>query len=253
MVRTGAAGVAAAILVMGLAAAPAPAQYGGPPGPGGPDGEPAQGRPLDRPGRGGAPTPEIAKRIDAVRVLREIVTLGIGKSDIAAALPILRRLLQAEAVAQAGSIAALEQQKKALLAATSPDRMPPLPTDALRAQAAALRAQQTKLWAEMSTAIGAVKASELRRLLGSARTGPPQPRGGPGPGGPGGFGGFGGPGGRGGPGMRDGSGPGPQGYGGFGGIGRSPGLNPATDLMDQPHISLAELTSLLEQRFAALK
>ena len=233
------------------------AQFGGQPGQGGPQGPP-MGMPGPPPGMPGAPpraggpqTPEMAKRVDAIRVLREIVQMHLGKREISAALPSLRALLQAEKTAQSEAVQALDQEKKALLAARSPEDMPPPPSDKLREQARKLRAEEEKHWGVLAQAIGSPRAGELQRLLNPMRQGPFMPggMGWPGFGAPGQPGGFPVPGGFGNPGMPPGAARQPGQRPNAGGM---PGMSPMA-MMDAPYISLEDLISLLEQRLAALK
>lgn len=221
------------------------AQFGNPPGQGGPFG----GMPGPPPGMPGGPmgipgpmSPEMARRVDAIRVLQKLVQMRMGRKEITAALPPLHALLDAERAAQARSVEALEQQRKALLAAETPDDIPAPPTEKLRQQAQELREEQQKRWAEIAKALGGQRAAELQQMLNPFRFGPMWP------------------GGMGWPGFGA---PRPNAPGGFGAAPPAAGdQRPRTDalhgvspssIMDVPYVSLPDLISLLEQRLAALK
>ena len=238
--------VTAAVALVFLASAPsaARAQFGGPAGqPGAPEGHPGwmPGAPFPPQFAPGPRTPEMARRVDAIRVLQKIVQMRLGKKEISAALPSLRALLAAERTAQAQAVEALEQEKRALLAAESPEDMPEPPADKLRQQAQKLRAEQMKCWGELARNLGQPRAAQLQQLVDPHRFAPQWPAGpgSPGVGNPFGFGAPGMP-----PGMAQPPGQRPN--------GAMPMLSPAA-LMDAPTISLEDLVGLLEQRLAALK
>ncbi len=182
---------------------------------GGPQGR--AGRQVPRPGMalfqpGRVAQPEMAAKSVQVMALRDLHANRFSAKDVAAALPVLREMHEAEQTLQEKSLQALEREKQALLAAGPDDDPPAGSAEALREAAEAHRVKIERLYAKLGEAIGEPKAGIIRRLLGGAMW-PPNMLPGGGPGFPGQPGMGMGPGMPQGPGMGMGPGIGPNGRG----------------------------------------
>ena len=145
--------------------------------------------------------PEMAKKMASIMALRQMMGMRLTANDIAAALPILRSMREAEKALEAKSSQLLDEEKRFLLTA-SPENPPQVDIGEKMARAnEEFRQKQEKAWDSLSAAIGREKTMGIRSLLGQGGpgpgmmgpgrfNGPPGGLGGPGPGaGPGGFGG----------------------------------------------------------------
>jgi hypothetical protein len=287
--------LAAAVILAGASAYGQ--QPGGFPGGGGPGmgmrGQgpfmPGQGGPGMGPGMGPI-TPTLAAKTAQVMALRRIVALKLTRADIAGALPQLKALRAAEKAMESAAEKALDDEKKALLAAGPNSPAPRGVGQKMRLAADALRDKHDETWKALAEAIGPAKAHGLQQLVGGGGGGfqmQPGMPGMPGMGGPGGgmpgMPGAGGgmrpnagqrgggqgmrrqPGGPGGPGGMPGGMEGPGGPGGMPGMG-GPGMGPGPMGGGQPgmgnpggmmgampmRISVGELAELLEQKLAAM-
>ncbi|MCX6358673.1 MAG: hypothetical protein NT029_02610 [Armatimonadetes bacterium] len=244
------------------------------------------------PGQGGPGMPPmpptLAAKTAQVMALRRIVGLKLTRADIAAALPQVKALRAAEKALESTAEKALDEEKKALLAAGPNSAAPRGGGRTMREAADTLRAKHEETWNALAEAIGPAKARGLQQLVGGGGGGfqmqpgmPGMPgMGGPGggmPGMPGAGGGMrpnagqrggggqgmrrpGGPGGMPGGGMEGPGGPG--GMPGMGGPGMGPGPmgggqpgmgNPGGMMGAMPvRISVGELLELLEQKLAAM-
>jgi hypothetical protein len=112
------------------------------------------------------PTPEMGKKTMEIMALREMLRIRLTAKDIAASLPPLHELREAEKTLQSRSDRILEEEKRALLAA-SPDEAPPLESgDKMRQAIETYGNIQEKTWSTITRSIGPEKANGLRRLLG---------------------------------------------------------------------------------------
>jgi hypothetical protein len=237
--RFGLAGISLAASVLGIGAL---AQVQ--PTPGSP-GFPGMGSPMFIPS-----TPEQIKKQTANRVLREMVTLKLSVGDLAAARPLLRDLLDLETAYHGQVEAALDQEKAALLAAGPNDSSVPDGTEKTQQMMRAYQDKQDKTWEAVSKAIGADKGNGLRSLAGQGGYAPTSfpvgPAGSPG-GSPGGLQlRPEGPDGRPTPIPNGTSVPLPQ-------RNRTPGVMPGMAFLMRPHVTLAELVDLVDQKLAAMK
>jgi hypothetical protein len=133
--------------------------------------------------------PEMAKKMVAIRALRQMYAVGLTSRDISAALPALKNMREVEKTLESRSNQILDEEKRALLAA-APNT--PLPQDSgqrLMEASASYRQQMDRGWEAITNGIGPDKAGLLRGLVeGGVGMGQGGPR--P-PGAGGGFGGFG--------------------------------------------------------------
>lgn len=113
-------------------------------------------------------SPEMARKTASLMALRSIVQLGLTRAEIESALPVLKRLQESAKILQDESDRAMEEERAALLAA-KPGEVPSSTTSArLREASSRSREEQQKGWDELAKAIGAQKATGLRRLLGES-------------------------------------------------------------------------------------
>ncbi len=113
-------------------------------------------------------TPELAHRTSALSSLRAIHRLGVTREEIAAALPILKEIQAAGQALVEESERALEEERRALLAAKPGAEVPAASGERLRQATERAREQQGKGWEALGKAIPAEKATALRQLLRSA-------------------------------------------------------------------------------------
>jgi len=132
--------------------------------------------------------PEMAKKTAAIMALRQIHQLRFTADDIKAALPILKQMRDAEKTLESQSNEALDEEKKALLAARPDEPAPPGSGDKMEAAHRKFGEAHQKGWEALHRAIGDEKAGGLQGILGGGMMGPQgfPPGAGFGPGGPGG-------------------------------------------------------------------
>jgi hypothetical protein len=158
--------------------------------------------------------PEMAKKTNQIMVLRRLLDMGLTAKDIAAALPPLKELRDAEKALQSRMEQVLDEEKRALLAA-DPGSQPQVDNgEKMRQVSERFHEVQNRTWEQLNRTIGPEKTQGLRELVGQGGFGP----------GAGFGGGFGQGGGFGGPGFGPGGGGG--GFGGRGGGGGGFGPRP---------------------------
>jgi len=272
------------LTLMALPITAHPQQAPPPVGPGGPF--PPVGPPIGGFGGGFAlPMPELAKKMSTIMALREMLEMGLTARHISTALPVLKELQAAEKTLKEQSERLLEAEKQTLLAAQPDDPLPADSGEKMRKLMENYREKQESLWGTLSKSLGENRINRLRALLGQGAARPFQLRGGqplgpeglvrpgiqppgddaggvrpddpeggfpPAAGAPGAFGGR-----QGGP-----AAPRPPGQpGGRQGGGRAapppfpqPGpFIPGWSPFGPPHLTLAELIDLMEQKLAALR
>ena len=203
--------------------------------------------------------PVVAKKITNIAALRAIVEAGLTSEDISAALPILKTLQAAEVSAQTQMSTQLDAQRAALLSA-KPGALPADSGDPFRALQTDLDAKRQAARTQLLSAVGNDKGQRLADLAGlyayQAMPGPMMGK--PIPGGSGIAGGM----------MGMPAATGSSASGGPFGAGRTgtggPGSNPfgaapggqggPAPMMpfSRPHIPVADLVALLQQRMSAL-
>ena len=155
------------VVLMALAAGSLAAQ----PQPGGPGGAPPPGgfghQPFAPPPMMGMPpaNPELAKKMAAIAALREIHNLRISAAEIGKALPLLKELREAEKTLEAQAGEALEQEKRALLAARPDTQVPPASAERLRAANERYHQQSQRIWESLHKEVGPHIAGGLHRIL----------------------------------------------------------------------------------------
>lgn len=188
--RNGLMGALFALCTMGgamaVCAQDAPPNIPGPPlgGPEGPlppgQGPGFSGPPGFGPGPGmfGNPMPELAKKMTTLMALREMLGMRLTAKDISTALPSLRELRDAEKSLKTQAEQALDEDKKALLAAQSENDAPPDSGEKIRRLMERYREKQEDTWQSLAKSLGGEKAGGLRQLIGQGG-GPGPFRGGP--------------------------------------------------------------------------
>jgi hypothetical protein len=112
------------------------------------------------------PIPELGKKLNQILALRNMVPLRLNVKDLTIALPMLRKLRDAEKALKANSEKLLDQEIRALLTATPEDPPRVDVADLLRHEASGFRRTDDEIWSELAGDIGAPKANGLRRLCG---------------------------------------------------------------------------------------
>lgn len=109
-----------------------------------------------------------ADKTRRILALREMLKLGLTADDIAKALPLLRRLRDAQSQPPADPAKALDDEYQALLKARPGDPLPP--SSAMKMQNAAqfVQDEQRTVWADLTKQIGAKKTEGLRSLVGQS-------------------------------------------------------------------------------------
>jgi hypothetical protein len=131
--------------------------------------------------------PEMAKKTAAIMALRMIHQQRFSTDDLKAALPILKQIRDAEKALEAQSNEALDEEKRALLAARPDSPPPPGAGEKMEAAHRKFAESHQRGWESLHRAIGDEKAGLLQGFVGQG-PGMMDPFGGPmgpGPGGPG--------------------------------------------------------------------
>ncbi len=125
------------------------------------------GQPPMMPGMGEQGSPEMAKKMRQIMVLRAINNLDLSAKHITSALPILKSLRDGEKQLQARAEAMLDEERMALLAAQpGDDDVPPMRGDRLREGTMKQREAEEGQWQSLGREIGNRRADGLRMLVG---------------------------------------------------------------------------------------
>src|SRR5438552_4586150 len=116
------------------------------PGQPGYPGQPGQQFGFPPPMMMGPATPELAKKMAAIGALREIQNMRMTAKDINTALPLLKELREGEKALETRAGDALEQEKRALLAAGPDTQVPPTTGEKLREANEQFHKQQERVW-----------------------------------------------------------------------------------------------------------
>jgi hypothetical protein len=125
--------------------------------------------------------PELAKKMASIMALREMLDMRLTPQLISKALPSLKELREAEKALQSRSEQIIEEEKKALLAASPDDPLPMGSGEKLQKENAAFRTKQEGIWEGVSKSLGEDRVNRLRMLIGQGPNRPFFPPGGPQP------------------------------------------------------------------------
>jgi hypothetical protein len=113
----------------------------------------------------GPGTPELAKKMAAIAALREIHNLRMSAREIGAVIPKLKEMREAERTLEAQAGEALEQEKRALLAAAPDAQVPPASAEKLRAANERFRQAHERSWRGLVEEVGPRIGGGLQRIL----------------------------------------------------------------------------------------
>ncbi len=111
-------------------------------------------------------SPELAKKMRSIMALRAMWQLRLNAKDIAAILPPLKELAQAEKNLQVRSEQLLEDERKALLAADPEGDPPDGPGDLMQRENDLYRIKADDTWRAIDRSLGKNKTNGLRGLVG---------------------------------------------------------------------------------------
>ena len=127
------------------------------------------------PGQGGPGmgpmTPTLAAKTAQLMALRRIVGLKLTRDEISAALPHIKALRAAEKAMESAAERALDDEKKALLAAGPNTTAPRGGGLKMREAADTLSARHDETWKALAEAVGPAKARGLQQLVGGGGVG----------------------------------------------------------------------------------
>jgi hypothetical protein len=110
-------------------------------------------------------TPELARKTTTIMALRRIQQLGLTTKDIQAALPVLKDLQAAQKSLESETSSALDDERRALLAAKPGAALPASSSEKLQKATETYREKQRSSWEALGKAIGNEKANGLRGLI----------------------------------------------------------------------------------------